>query len=227
VVYVFVPLYFAYSGLNTELGAMNSVVLVFAMLFQTFLASVGKVLPITGLAYTVYKYDGIFSLGLGALVNTRGLVSLIAANIGLQEKVLNPTSFSMLVLVNVLTTVATPPLFYTLYENYGLDKQYSAPGEETPSAPGEEKTNSPVEPVEIRLGEGPEGLGLSKRHSLLERHSVTGINGFNGVNGVNGVNGGAGVDGTPVANDEPVAQEDVHRKSLTPFKTAKSLSQEW
>jgi len=130
IVNVFVPLYFAYSGLNTRIGALNTPALVFAMLFQVFLASIGKILPVTGLSYFLYKQSGIFSVGLGFLINTRGLVSLIAANIGRTEGVFNDIVFSSLVLVNVLTTVVTPPIFYLLYEKYGLNEQmpiYSHP----------------------------------------------------------------------------------------------------
>jgi len=123
IVNVFVPLYFAYSGLNTQIGALDTPTLFFMMVFQVFLATVGKILPVTGLAYWVYKKDGIFSWGLGVLVNTRGLVSLIVANIGRTEGIFNPITFSALVLVNVLTTVMTSPIFYTLYEKYGLNEQ--------------------------------------------------------------------------------------------------------
>jgi len=126
IVNVFVPLYFAYSGLNTQIGALNSAALVFAMLFQVFLASVGKIIPVSGLAYFAYKKSGLFSIGLGFLVNTRGLVSLIVANIGRSEGIFNPIVFSSLVLVNVLTTVMTPPIFYTLYEKHGLNEQLEA-----------------------------------------------------------------------------------------------------
>jgi len=123
IVNIFVPLYFAYSGLNTHIGSLNTTALVFAMLFQVFLASVGKIVPVTGLAYFAYKKPAIFSIGLGFLVNTRGLVSLIVANIGRTEGIFNPPCFSSLVLVNVLTTVMTPPIFYYLYEKRGLNEQ--------------------------------------------------------------------------------------------------------
>jgi len=123
VVNIFVPLYFAYSGLNTRLSSLNTPALIFAMLLQTFLATVGKVFPVTAMSYFIYKHSGIFSMALGTLINCRGLVSLIAANIGLSSGILNQTTFSMLVLVNVLTTVICPPVFYILYEKYGLDKQ--------------------------------------------------------------------------------------------------------
>jgi len=103
------------------------------MLFQVFLASVGKILPVSGLAYFAYKKSGLFSLGLGFLVNTRGLVSLIVANIGRTEGIFNPICFSSLVLVNVLTTVATPPIFYTLYEKHGLNEQLDIYSDDHPS----------------------------------------------------------------------------------------------
>ena len=47
---------------------------------------------------------------LGILMNTRGLMELIVLNIGLDMKVLSPTLFVMLVLMAIITTVATTPI---------------------------------------------------------------------------------------------------------------------
>jgi len=181
VVNIFVPLYFAYSGLNTKLASISTAALVFAMLLQTFLASVGKILPVVGISYFGLKKDAVFSAGLGFLINTRGLVSLIAANIGRTEGIFNPTVFSMLVLVNVLTTIMTPPIFYTLYEGYGLDKQYVSFPPETemiavstkdPSdaASIDEKANGDRELTEQLTGgtSNPEGDSLQ----IMSRESV-------------------------------------------------------
>jgi Kef-type K+ transport system membrane component KefB len=47
-------------------------------------------------------------------MNTRGLMELIALNIGLDLKVISPTLFAMMVLMALVTTVATAPLLQLL-----------------------------------------------------------------------------------------------------------------
>ena len=50
------------------------------------------------------------SLALGSLLNTRGLVELIALNVGLDLGILSPPLFSMMVLMALTTTLMTVPL---------------------------------------------------------------------------------------------------------------------
>src|SRR5207244_5102298 len=54
------------------------------------------------------------SSALGILMNTRGLMELIVLNIGLDLKVISPTLFAMLVLMAVVTTIATTPILDAL-----------------------------------------------------------------------------------------------------------------
>jgi Kef-type K+ transport system membrane component KefB len=51
---------------------------------------------------------------LGILMNTRGLMELIILNIGLDLKIISPTVFAMLVIMAVVTTVATTPILQLL-----------------------------------------------------------------------------------------------------------------
>jgi Kef-type K+ transport system membrane component KefB len=52
---------------------------------------------------------------LGTLMNTRGLMELVVLNIGLDLKIINPALFSMMVLMALVTTLATSPLVARLY----------------------------------------------------------------------------------------------------------------
>ncbi len=54
-------------------------------------------------------------MGLGALMNARGLMELIIINIGLQRGLIGPTLFSMLVLMTIVTTLMASPLFELVY----------------------------------------------------------------------------------------------------------------
>jgi Kef-type K+ transport system membrane component KefB len=59
--------------------------------------------------------DNRTALGIGALMNSRGLMELIIINIGLQKGVIGPTLFSMMVLMAIVTPVMAVPLFELVY----------------------------------------------------------------------------------------------------------------
>ena len=59
--------------------------------------------------------DNRTALGIGALMNSRGLMELIIINIGLQKGIIGPTLFSMLVLMAIVTTMMAGPLFEIVY----------------------------------------------------------------------------------------------------------------
>jgi Kef-type K+ transport system membrane component KefB len=51
------------------------------------------------------------ALGIGALMNARGLMELIIINIGLQRGIISEGLFAMLVIMAVTTTLMTSPIF--------------------------------------------------------------------------------------------------------------------
>ena len=55
------------------------------------------------------------ALAIGALMNTRGMMELIAVNIGLQHGIIQPALFSVLVLMAIVTTLAASPVFEWVY----------------------------------------------------------------------------------------------------------------
>ena len=59
--------------------------------------------------------DNRTAMGIGALMNSRGLMELIIINIGLQKGIIGPTLFSMLVLMAIVTTMMASPLFEYVY----------------------------------------------------------------------------------------------------------------
>jgi K+:H+ antiporter len=56
------------------------------------------------------------SLTVGTLMNTRGLMELVALNIGLDAGVISPALFSMMVLMALATTTVAGPLVSLVYE---------------------------------------------------------------------------------------------------------------
>ena len=103
------PLFFAFSGLRTHLGLMNDpgTWLVCAGIITVAMA--GKL----GGCMLAARFMGMNwneSFMLGALMNTRGLVELIALNIGYDLGILPPRIFTMMVLMALVTTFMTGPL---------------------------------------------------------------------------------------------------------------------
>jgi len=104
------PLFFTYSGLNTRLALLNSGLL-WLMCGAVLLAAVlGK-----GVAcWVAARATGISNreaLGIGMLMNARGLMELIIINIGLQRGIISEGLFATLVTMAVVTTLMASPLF--------------------------------------------------------------------------------------------------------------------
>jgi Kef-type K+ transport system membrane component KefB len=108
------PVFFTYSGLNTQLTMVNTpqllaiaAAILGASIFAKFIACWAAALAA--------GQDNRRALGLGALMNARGLTELIIVNIGLSAGIIGPAMFSMLVLMAIVTTLMASPLFELVY----------------------------------------------------------------------------------------------------------------
>ena len=108
------PIFFAYSGLNTQLTMVNTPQLLLVAI-GVLGASIFAKLVACWAAARLSGIDNRSALGIGALMNARGLTELVIANIGLQAGVIGPTFFSMLVLMAIVTTLMASPLFELFY----------------------------------------------------------------------------------------------------------------
>jgi Kef-type K+ transport system membrane component KefB/nucleotide-binding universal stress UspA family protein len=114
VVVFLLPLFFAYSGLRTQIALVNSPAGWIMCALVTMVACVGKfggsavAARLTGLTW---RESG----ALGILMNTRGLMELIVLNIGLDLGVISPTLFTMMVIMALVTTFMTTPLLQWVY----------------------------------------------------------------------------------------------------------------
>jgi Kef-type K+ transport system membrane component KefB len=106
---LFLPLFFVYSGLRTQIGLISAPALWLICVLALVVACVGKLLGGT-LSIRWMGESWREALSLGVLMNTRGLVELIVLNIGLDLKVLSPTLFAMLVIMALVTTMMASPL---------------------------------------------------------------------------------------------------------------------
>jgi Kef-type K+ transport system membrane component KefB len=107
------PLFFTYSGLNTKIGLLNSGFLWLMCASVLIAAILGK-----GVAcWLAARATGISNreaLGIGTLMNARGLMELIIINIGLQRGIISPALFAVLAIMAVVTTLMTSPTFERL-----------------------------------------------------------------------------------------------------------------
>ncbi|HXU04774.1 MAG TPA: cation:proton antiporter [Polyangia bacterium] len=113
VVVFFLPAFFAYTGLRTEVGLLSGGTAWLWCGVILAVASAGKF----GGSFIAARLSGLGwrdAAQIGVLMNTRGLVELIVLNIGLDLKVISPTLFAMLVLMAVVTTVSTTPILHVL-----------------------------------------------------------------------------------------------------------------
>ena len=106
---LFLPLFFVYSGLRTQIGLISAPWLWLICLLVLVVACLGKIFGGT-FAVRFMGESWQDSLSLDILMNTRGLVELIVLNIGLDLGVLSPTLFAMLVIMAVVTTMMASPL---------------------------------------------------------------------------------------------------------------------
>ncbi len=103
------PIFFAYSGLRTQVGLLNRPELWGLCGLVLLVAISGKYCG----SYYAARFCGIEkreAAALGWLMNTRGLTELIILNIGLSLGVISPLLFTMLVIMALVTTFMTSPL---------------------------------------------------------------------------------------------------------------------
>ncbi|MEI6640271.1 MAG: cation:proton antiporter, partial [Chlorobium sp.] len=105
---MFLPLFFAFSGLRTQIGLLNTPYLWGICLIVIIVAVTGK-LAGSAIAARFVGHSWKESFSIGVLMNTRGLVELVILNIGYDLGVLSPELFTMMVLMALATTFMTGP----------------------------------------------------------------------------------------------------------------------
>lgn len=139
---VLLPLFFAYSGLRTQIGLLDDPGdwLICAVIM--LVACAGKF----GGSTLAARFVGLGwreASAIGILMNTRGLMELIVLNVGLDLGILSEELFTMMVLMALVTTWVTSPLLERFYPRRQM---FAAP---------------PAEPAAAPPTHGPTILGLS------------------------------------------------------------------
>jgi Kef-type K+ transport system membrane component KefB len=120
------PLFFVYTGLRTQIGLLDDLASWAICLAIVVVATTGKL----GGTVLAARWTGLpwrDSVALGALMNTRGLMELIALNVGYDLGILTPEIFAMMVLMALVTTAMTGPLV-SLSFNWGRGRALSPAG---------------------------------------------------------------------------------------------------
>ncbi|PON64367.1 DNA-directed DNA polymerase [Parasponia andersonii] len=109
------PLFFAISGLKTDVTSIDSIGTWGFLMLIIFLACAGKIAGtlLVAMYYQMPVHEG-FTLGL--LMNTKGLVEMIVLNVGRDQKVLDDESFAIMVIVAVIMTGIITPVVTSIYK---------------------------------------------------------------------------------------------------------------
>ncbi|AFE09574.1 sodium/hydrogen exchanger [Corallococcus coralloides DSM 2259] len=134
-VVLLLPVFFAFSGLRTQMGLLSSPEAWLTCGAIIILACLGKfggsavAARLTGLRW---REAG----AIGILMNTRGLMELIVLNLGLDLGVISPTLFTMMVIMALVTTFMTTPFLRLLYspEEQARDQLLGAPEPSLPAS---------------------------------------------------------------------------------------------
>ncbi|MEA5625086.1 cation:proton antiporter [Nostoc sp. UHCC 0251] len=118
------PIFFVFSGLNTQIGLVNTPTLWGITLLIIAIAILGKGVACM-LAAKLAGENWRESATIGALMNARGLMELIILNIGLEQGIITPTLFTIMVIMAVITTLMASPLIAFLLQGTSY-KKYSA-----------------------------------------------------------------------------------------------------
>jgi Kef-type K+ transport system membrane component KefB len=110
---LFLPAFFAYTGMRTQIGLVSGSEQWLLCGLIILVATAGKF----GGTWLSARFTGLGwrdAAALGLLMNTRGLMELIALNIGLDLGIISPTLFAMMVVMALVTTLGATPLLQGL-----------------------------------------------------------------------------------------------------------------
>jgi len=118
----FLPIFFTYTGLRTDIGSMSGGLLWAVAGLIILVAIIGKLGGCAVAARVVGRLSWRDSLTIGILMNTRGLMELIVINLGYELHVFPRTVYFMLVLMTLVTTYMTTPLVRRAIRNTELEQ---------------------------------------------------------------------------------------------------------
>lgn len=120
---LFLPLYFALSGLKTKIGTLDDPLSWAVVLLVVIAACLGKIIGCC-LAARMTNLTWRESFTVGALMNCKGLVELIVLNLGYDSGVISDKTFAIMVIMALVTTFITVPMVTCIYpQEYQVAQQ--------------------------------------------------------------------------------------------------------
>lgn len=113
----FVPIFFTFTGLRVNIPGLNSFQDIIWLVIIIAVATISK----WGGCYFAARKTGLehpMAMALGVFMNTRALMELVVANIALDLGVISTKSFSMLVIMAIVSTIITGPILHRLLKRY-------------------------------------------------------------------------------------------------------------
>ncbi|GJJ74372.1 hypothetical protein EMPS_06730 [Entomortierella parvispora] len=111
---IFLPIYFALSGLKTQVGLLDNGRIWGLVILTTVVACFGKIAGCS-VAARVQGMEWRESFAIGFLMNCKGLIELIVLNIGYDAGVINDKVFVIMVVMCLITTCMTTPAVSWIY----------------------------------------------------------------------------------------------------------------
>lgn len=124
---LFLPIFFVFSGLRTDIGSLGSDPRLWVALGLVLLVSCASKFGATSLAARACGLPWKESLSIGLLMNTRALMALVVINIGADMGVISSAAFFWLVTMALFTTVVTTPILRRAYPSPEAAEGWSEP----------------------------------------------------------------------------------------------------
>ncbi len=115
------PVFFVVTGLKVDVSGLGTDGLGYLFLVLV-VACVGKFVG----ASVASRSQGVptrQALGLGVLMNTRGLTELVILSVGAEAGILNEEMFTIMVVMALFTTIITEPLMRIIYPSEMVDQE--------------------------------------------------------------------------------------------------------
>ncbi len=112
---LFLPIFFVFSGLRTDIGSLGSDPHLWVGLGLVILVACASKFGATAVAARASGLPWKEALSIGLLMNTRALMALVVINIGADMGVISSAAFFWLVTMALFTTVITTPILTRLY----------------------------------------------------------------------------------------------------------------
>lgn len=119
ILWVLSPLFFATVGLRINLTALNNISILLTAIYIILIAVVSK-FAATYIGARLSRLKHRESLALGAAMNARGIVEVVIANVGIQIGILNVATYTIIILVALVTSLMAAPVLYLTVANVRL-----------------------------------------------------------------------------------------------------------